>query len=157
MSRPGPRLRRISQTMRAAKERHRALPASLMQDANLFMPPALFARAARVTSRLMATRGFRAPVNVVISNVPGSPQPLYCAGAQQRATYPVSAVMDGVGLNITVLSYRDQLGFGIVADREQLNDPWPLLAAIRETLTELHAHAVDGEAQAEPVALALAR
>ena len=154
---PVRRLRRISETMRSAKQRHRGLPASLMQDANLFVPPALFAHAARLTSRLMATRGFRAPVNVVISNVPGSPQPLYCAGAKQRATYPVSAVMDGVGLNFTVLSYRDQLGFGIVADREQLNDPWPLLTAIRDALNELHAHAADGEAQSEPVALALVR
>ena len=85
----------------------------------------------------MATPRLPGTVNVVISNVPGSPQPLYCAGAKQRATYPVSAVMDGVGLNITVLSYRDQLGFGIVADREQLNDPWALLAALTDALAEL--------------------
>ncbi len=136
---PVRRLRRVSQTMRSAKEQHRALPASLMQDANQFVPPALLARAARVTSRLMTLRGFKAPVNVVISNVPGSPQPLYCAGAKQRGTYPISAVADGVGLNITVLSYRDQLGFGIVADREQLDDAWPLLAAVRDALDELQA------------------
>ena len=45
--------------------------------------------------------------------------------------------MDGVGLNITVLSYRDALGFGVVADREQLDDPWPLLEAARDELAEL--------------------
>ena len=142
---PGPvrRLRRVSETMRSAKAHHRALPASLMQDANQFVPPALFARAARVTARLLATRGLHAPVNVVISNVPGSPQPLYCGGARQRAAYPVSAVMDGVGLNITVFSYQDQLAFGIVADREQLDDPWPLIDAARNALADLRQRATD--------------
>ncbi len=134
---PARRLELMNQTMRSAKERHRALPASLMQDANVFVPPALFPRAARASARLMATHGFQTPGNVAISNVPGTPQPVYCAGAKQRATYPVSAVMDGVGLNITVLSYRDTLGFGVVADREQLEDPWPLLDGVHDALAEL--------------------
>jgi hypothetical protein len=44
-----------------------------------------------------------------------------------------------VGGHLTVLGYRDQLGFGIVADREQLDDPWRLLAAARDALAELYA------------------
>ena len=60
------------------------------------------------------------PVNVAISNVPGSPTPLYLGGARQRAQYPISGVLDGIGLNITVFSYQDSLEFGIVVDREQL-------------------------------------
>ena len=68
---PVQRLRRINETMKAAKEHHRALPASLMQDANHFIPPALLAQAARATSRLAGIRGINQPVNVAISNVPG--------------------------------------------------------------------------------------
>ena len=119
------------------KERHRRLPASLLEEANDFIPPALFARTAKATVRVTSLPGIQAPVNVAISNVPGSPQPLCCAGALQRSQYPVSGVLDGLGLNITVVSYRDQLEFGVVADREQLEDPWQLIAALTDALAEL--------------------
>jgi diacylglycerol O-acyltransferase / wax synthase len=49
----------------------------------------------------------------------------------------VSAIVDGVGLNITVLSYRDRLDFGIVADREQVDDVWSLMAGMSVALAEL--------------------
>ena len=41
----------------------------------------------------------------MISNVPGPQFPLYCAGARLEANYPVSVITDGMGLNITVMSY----------------------------------------------------
>ncbi len=137
MADPVQRLRRINETMKAAKERHRALPASLLQDANHFIPPALLAQAARATSRLAGVRGINQPVNVAISNVPGPSVPLYLGGARQRAQFPISGVLDGIGLNITVISYQDSLEFGIVVDREQLDDPWPLIDALRVGLEEL--------------------
>ena len=46
-------------------------------------------------------------------------------------------MIDGIGLNITVFSYQDSLEIGIVVDREQLDDPWPLLDALRAGLGEL--------------------
>jgi hypothetical protein len=134
---PVERLRRINESMKSAKARHKALPASLMQDANHFIPPALLAQAGRATSRLAGIRGINQPVNVAVSNVPGSPTPLYLGGARQRAQFPISGVLDGIGLNITVFSYQDSLEFGIVVDREQLDDPWPLLEALRAGLDEL--------------------
>ena len=134
---PVKRLRRINESMKSVKDRHNALPASLMQDANHFIPPALLAQAGRATSRLVGVRGIKQPVNVVISNVPGSPTPMYLGGARQRAQFPISGVLDGIGLNITVFSYQDSLEFGIVVDREQLDDPWPLLDAMRAGLDEL--------------------
>ena len=94
-------------------------------------------RRARATSRLAGIRGINHPVNVAISNVPGSPVPLYLGGARQRAQFPISAMLDGIGLNITVFSYEDSLEFGIVVDREQLDDPWPLLDALRAGFDEL--------------------
>ena len=56
---PLARLQRVHEAMRSAKERHRATPATLLQDANHFIPPALLARAARVTSRVAVTRRLR--------------------------------------------------------------------------------------------------
>jgi len=136
---PATRLQRVHQTMRSAKERHQALPASLLQDANEIIPPALLARASRVTARLAVTRGLEAPTNIVISNVPGSPAPLFLAGARLEAQYPVSAIIDGVGINITLLSYRDQLDFGIVVDREMVDDAWDLIERLRAAHAELMA------------------
>ena len=123
------------EALRAAKERHRALPAELLHDATQFIPPAVFSRAARMTFSLAATR---TPVwNLVISNVPGPQFPLYCAGARLVANYPVSVITDGMGLNITVMSYLGHLDFGIVADREQMRDVWKLIGWLDDSLREL--------------------
>ena len=56
--------------------------------------------------------------NVVISNVPGPPIPLYMAGAKMLTNYPCSIVVHGVALNITVQSYNGNMDFGIIACRE---------------------------------------
>ncbi|MEA2472488.1 MAG: diacylglycerol O-acyltransferase / wax synthase [Thermoleophilaceae bacterium] len=132
---PRTRLMLLHDTMQVAKDRHRALPATLMQDATEFIPPALMSRAARVIAEFAEVA--RPPLNVVISNVPGPREPLYMAGAELIANYPVSVIMDGVGLNITVLSYRDHIDFGIVADREQIDDAWPLMRKLSEALDEI--------------------
>ncbi len=102
------------------KQRHRALPADLLTDANHFIPPALFSRAARLTFGLATSRPGRPLWNLVVSNVPGPQLPLYCAGARLVANYPVSVITDGMGLNITVMSLDGHLDVGIVADREQM-------------------------------------
>jgi diacylglycerol O-acyltransferase / wax synthase len=140
---PDPRARalRVHESLRSAKERHRALPVTLLQDANNFVPPALFARAARASGALLTQSRIEPPANVLISNVPGSPTPVYCAGARQVATYPASAIFDAMALNITVLSYQRNIDVGIVVDREQVNDPWALLDAMHEALNTLAAAA----------------
>ena len=131
---PGERVRKAHRTMRSAKERHKAVPATVMQEANHVVPPALLVRAARVATMVSARE---APVNTVISNVPGPASPLYLAGARLEAIYPVSAIMDGVGLNLTVLSYCGGIDFGVVVDRDIADDPWPLADALAEAQREL--------------------
>jgi WS/DGAT/MGAT family acyltransferase len=131
------RLQRTHDALDGMKERHRALPASLLQDANHFIPPAVFSRAARVTFRLATSQAGRPTWNLVISNVPGPQFPLYCAGARLVANYPISVITDGMGLNITVMSYCGSLDFGIVADREQMPDVDKLMGWLGESLEEL--------------------
>jgi WS/DGAT/MGAT family acyltransferase len=131
------RLQRTHDALDGMKERHRALPANLLQDANHFIPPAVFSRAARVTFRLATSGPGRPTWNLVISNVPGPQLPLYCAGARLVANYPVSVITDGLGLNITVMSYCGSLDFGIVADREQMPDVGRLMGWLGESLAEL--------------------
>jgi diacylglycerol O-acyltransferase len=133
---PVERLRKTHDALAVMKERHRALPAQLLQDANHFIPPAVFSRAARVTFALSTGAG-RPTWNLVISNVPGPQFPLYCAGARLVANYPVSVITDGMGLNITVMSYCGHMDFGIVADRDQMPDLWKLMDWLGEALEEL--------------------
>ena len=132
---PRERLMRAHEYLRGAKEHHRALPADLLTDATSFIPPAVAARAARTTMDILGRT--RPPLNLVISNVPGPREPLYCAGAELQAHFPVSVVIDGVGLNMTVMSYRDHVDFGIIADRDQVDDAWALMDGTAAALDEL--------------------
>ena len=132
---PRERLLRAHEYLRSAKDHHRALPADLLTDATSFIPPAVAARAARTTMDILGRT--RPPLNLVISNVPGPREPIYCAGAELQANYPVSVVIDGVGLNMTVMSYRDHLDFGIIADRDQVDDAWALMDGTAAALDEL--------------------
>ncbi|MEO6361932.1 MAG: wax ester/triacylglycerol synthase family O-acyltransferase [Caldimonas sp.] len=60
--------------------------------------------------------------NVTISNVPGSRVPVYLAGARMTDYYPLSIVVHGIALNITVQSHVDQLCFGLIACRRAVPD-----------------------------------
>lgn len=134
---PADRLQACHEALRSAKERHHAMPASLLQDANEFIPPALFARTARVLMAASTHDAMSPSVNVVISNVPGSPTPMYFAGATLVAQYPVSTILDGIGLNFTVLSYQDRLDFGLVADLVQVPDLDTMAEALETELAAL--------------------
>ena len=48
-----------------------------------------------------------------------------------------TVITDGVGLNITVMSYLDHLDFGIVADRDSVDDAWSMLEGLGHALDEL--------------------
>ncbi|HET6506403.1 MAG TPA: wax ester/triacylglycerol synthase family O-acyltransferase [Baekduia sp.] len=132
---PRDRLVRAHELLRGAKANHAALPASLLTDATAFIPPAVAALAARTTIDLLGRT--RPPLNLVISNVPGPRESLFCAGARLEKLFPVSVVVDGVGLNMTVMSYRDHLDFGIVTDQGQIPDAWPFIDHLHTALEEL--------------------
>jgi diacylglycerol O-acyltransferase len=134
---PVERLQATHEALAEMKERRGALPAELLQDANNFIPPAVFARAARLTFGFSTSRPGRPTWNLVISNVPGPQFPLYMAGAKLVANFPVSVITDGMGLNITVMSYMGHMDFGIIADRDQMPDLDVLLGYLREELEAL--------------------
>jgi hypothetical protein len=79
--------------------------------------------------------------NLIISNVPGPDFPLYLAGAEMVAGFPLGPVMDGLGLNITIMSYRGTLYWGIISCPETMPRVWQLAADIPLALDELLAAA----------------
>ena len=129
------RVQRVHESMVEAKELFDAIPAESLTDFTQFPPPAVFALAMRTATRL--TGRFRSPVNLVISNVPGPREPLYAAGAKLLHYYPVSTIVDGQGLNVTVQSYLDTLDFGLVACRELVPDLWSMVDAMIDDIGAL--------------------
>jgi WS/DGAT/MGAT family acyltransferase len=133
---PAQRLFATHEAMRAAKEQHQAMLADLLSDVTQFAMPAVAARAAQLAARLRLVERVN-PFNLIISNVPGPNIQLYLAGTPLLATYPVSAIAEGQGLNITLLGYLGQLHFGVLACRELVPDVDRLVGYLVEELEAL--------------------
>ena len=74
--------------------------------------------------------------NVVISNVPGAPVPLFLAGSQFLTFHPASIIVHGLALNITVQTYNGRVDFGIVADAKALPHAEQFAQAIEAAFAE---------------------
>jgi WS/DGAT/MGAT family acyltransferase len=129
---PRRRLEQAHRALTAAKRRQRSLPPGLLTDAGNFLPPAIFVQASRMTGEIGAR--IAPPVNLIVSNIPGPTETLYWHGARVESYHPFTVIMDGVGLNMTAMSYLDGIGFGMVSDRE---DMWPVVAGLQASLEEL--------------------
>jgi diacylglycerol O-acyltransferase / wax synthase len=152
---PADRLAAVHQAMLVAKEAHDAVPARLLADVSEFALPVLANQAWRLSARLRLFERV-SPYNVIISNVPGPNVPLFLAGAELQAYYPVSAIFDGQGLNITVMSYRGTMYFGLVACRGLMPDLDLLAGYLRTELDEMLAAVAGAGAddQTQPAAAA---
>jgi diacylglycerol O-acyltransferase len=133
---PLARLYACSAAMSSAKEQHGALPATLLSDVTQFAMPALAGQAARLAARVRLVERV-SPFNLFISNVPGPNLPLYYAGCRLLGYYPLSAIADGQGLNITVCSLDGKLHFGVIADRELVPDVEAMTGYLVEELDVL--------------------
>jgi diacylglycerol O-acyltransferase len=134
---PVERLLAIREATKGAKEEFRAIGADALQDWAEFSGPRLFGLAMRMYSQMELADRHPPALNFVVSNVPGPPIPLYFAGGRLVSLYPMGPVFDGMGLNVTVLSYMDQVGFGFVACRELIPDLWDLAEGVVAALDEL--------------------
>jgi len=108
------RVKQVHEAMMIGKEQFEMLPAEILSELSQLAPPALAIRASRLASRMHLGNRLHLPFNLVISNVPGPRQPLYLDEARLEHYYPVSTLVEGQGLNITVQSYVDTLDFGLV-------------------------------------------
>ena len=119
---PLERLQQMSESNRHAKDHHQAISADSLQDWAEFAAPRTFGLAVRAYAGLRLAEKHPVVHNLVISNVPGPPLPLYFTGAQIRALYPLGPVFHGAGLNITVLSNNGRMHVGVIACRESMPD-----------------------------------
>ncbi|HTG25534.1 MAG TPA: wax ester/triacylglycerol synthase family O-acyltransferase [Reyranella sp.] len=119
---PAERLSAIVKSSSQSKEIAGAFRDAVPQDFAFVGAPILLQLIMLVYGRSGLADRLPMPMNVTISNVPGPPMPLYCAGAKVTALHPVSIAAHGAALNITVQSYMDALNFGLTADRRAVPD-----------------------------------
>ncbi|HUW04474.1 MAG TPA: wax ester/triacylglycerol synthase family O-acyltransferase [Acidimicrobiales bacterium] len=134
---PGERVRAIHETMRVVKQEQATVPDDLLQDFAEFATPALAALAARGAAAMHLVDRIEPLANLTISNVPGPQFPLYAGGARVKGLWPCSALADGMGLNVTVVSYDGDVCFGILGCRKQLPDAWELVDEIPRAVDRL--------------------
>lgn len=134
---PRARLDAAHRAARAAKDEHARFDADVLQRWTEVLDPNLASWLVDLYQRTGTTRRHRPPVNLVVSNVAGPPFPLYLAGAELVRAYPLGQLLEGIGLNITVMSYRDAIDVGFLAAGELVPDVDLLAAAVPEAFAEL--------------------
>ncbi|MFC5731325.1 MULTISPECIES: WS/DGAT/MGAT family O-acyltransferase [Nocardioides] len=119
---PVERLAMLAERNRHAKEHHNAISADALQDWAEFAAPRTFGLAVRTYANLRLAEKHPVVHNLVISNVPGPPIPLYFVGARIDVLCPLGPVFHGAGLNITVMSNDGKVHVGVIACRESMPD-----------------------------------
>jgi diacylglycerol O-acyltransferase len=74
--------------------------------------------------------------NLIVSNVRGSPLPMYIAGARMQSMYPMSILTAGMGVNFTCVSYLDSIDFGVMVDPNLLPHHETITSGLEGALSE---------------------
>jgi WS/DGAT/MGAT family acyltransferase len=119
---PVEQLHAIAAETAGAKDVHEAMGAKTIMGLAEFAPRRVLNLGTRLYSSLQLADRHRPIYNLVISNVPGPPIPLYFGGARMTDTYFFGPVFEGSGLNLTVVSYDGKVGLGAIGCRELVPD-----------------------------------
>jgi diacylglycerol O-acyltransferase / wax synthase len=101
-------IRRLEAIARVTAERKRLPP---------YQPAARFLQRAMIRTMNRQRR-----INLLMSNLPGPPQPLYFAGAKILEVFQIGVVQGNVAVQVGALSYAGQLNLDIVADANLVPD-----------------------------------
>lgn len=130
------RLALVSRVMSAHKAGGQAVAATTLIRLAGLAPPTLHSLGVRLASQFSSQL-----YNVLVTNVPGPPRPLYALGARMLDMYPVVPLAGGQAVSVGVTSYDGGLYYGLNADRDALPDVDVLANALTDALAELVAAA----------------
>lgn len=93
-------------------------------------------------TRLNVARVLKPIFNLVITNVPGSPYPLYLDGAKLKTMSGMAPIVDGMGLSVVVTSYMNSLTISLTSNQTMaahmpaiINNMHASLEELRKALT----------------------
>lgn len=140
LAHPLKRMNAIMASTAKVKTSMQNLKGLLPTDYPSLLAPWLVGGAAKMALNAYGKSGMasRLPMvaNLAISNVPGAPVPLYLAGAQFLTFHPLSIILHGLALNITIQTYAGHVDFGIVADKKALPYAHDLAKSIEAAFRE---------------------
>jgi len=141
-------LEQIRKETKDAKAAHNAMGVDLIQDLAQITPPGVYNLAMRLYSSQPIAGSLPPVQNLVISNVPGPPIPLYIAGARVKGIYPFGPLIEGSGINITVLSNMGNVDIGVIACGDTVPDVWEIVDGFADAVAELRSAAMQRPAEA---------
>ena len=152
IGRAGPvtRLRGVSHEMARCKRHGQPLVGDMVLRALDPMPQPVLVAA----SRLVHRQPF---FNIVVTNVPGPPFPLYALGARMLEAFPFVPLAGNLSVGVAALSYDRELTVGLIADRYLWEDLDVLARGIEHSFADLVKAASRGTRQAGSAAVREAR
>lgn len=157
LAHPLKRLQAIMESTAKVKTAMGNLKSMLPTDYPSLLAPWIVGGVAKAAFKTYSATGLskRLPMmaNLVISNVPGPRVPLYLAGARMLTFHPMSIVIHGIALNITIQTYAGSVDFGVIADQAALPEVQDLTQALVDAFEEGRALLAAAQASA-PVAKA---
>ena len=135
---PGDMVLAVRRSSEDAKHVFGAIEHDLMPGWLRYLPLLLTRASTQLMSDLKIADRIGSPgANLVVSNMRGSPMPLYFGGARVESVFPMGPVGEGFGLNITVLSNMDRLDVGVLSCPEIVPDVWEVADGIARAVDEL--------------------
>jgi WS/DGAT/MGAT family acyltransferase len=127
---PDERLRTIATISTAMKARREVTTSELLLSAADLLPAPLVA----TVSALLVHQPF---VNLVVTNVPGPPFPLYAMGAEMLEAFPIVPLAGNLTLGVAVLSYNGALNLEVTADATACPDVDAFVAGVEQSFGQL--------------------
>ncbi len=131
------RLLAICEETRASKQLAQAIGAKMMVDMANLTPSHLAAMGARTAAEQGLANYMQPTFNTIITNVPGSRDPIYSNGAVQLRAWGTGPCTDGNGLFHSVVSYQKEITIGVSCCRDMMPDPSHYASLLRRSFAEL--------------------
>ena len=141
---PVARLAAIHDAMAMSRQDFEDTAGGRIADFVGLLPP-VAVRAIGSYSRKLSEQGKSPSFNVIVSNVPGPREELYDDAMPMREFYSIGPILEGIGLNITAWSFRDNLSFSILSCHRAVPDPGVIRDSLRGTLARLQEAAAAAE------------
>ena len=119
-------LRTVSEATTGAKDFTDAIGMETVAEIADTMPPPVLSAGAGLYGALNLSRLHPPMCSLIVSNMVGPPIPLFLAGAQIEAIFPLGPLLPEVGLNVTVLSDMGTLDVGLLACPDVVPDVWSI-------------------------------